>query len=159
LVFHYNQHGKPELADRALYFNVTHCNGKALYALSATQEVGIDVERVAPDAEPESGGCLSCGGPDEYFREWTRREAYAKARGQGLGFELSASFSELKRAISGMWCFDFAPWPGYIATVAAGDEPGRVRRIPWQSCRDPKADYYEVENDLLVGSFADYPRC
>jgi 4'-phosphopantetheinyl transferase len=160
LVFRYNQHGKPRLADRALHFNVTHSNGKALYALSATQEVGIDVERVATGLEPQPGGCLSCSRPDEYFREWTRREAYAKARGEGIGFELCSGFAHLKRAISGMWCFDFAPWPGYIATLAAGYDPGRVRRIPWQSCRDSRADYYEVENDhFLVGSFADSPRC
>jgi 4'-phosphopantetheinyl transferase len=100
----YGPLGKPALALEAgapdLRFNVSHADGLALYAVARGREIGVDVERVVPSlvtAEMiarcltgrESGTlrALEPGArPAAFFRCWTRREAYLKARGHGLAF-------------------------------------------------------------------------
>ena len=43
--FHYNPHGKPELAgNESLRFNLSHSKDLALAAVTANKSVGIDVE-------------------------------------------------------------------------------------------------------------------
>ena len=98
-------HGKPVLADPApLHFNVSHTSGVALLAFAALYEVGIDVEaqRPLPDlaslaervfdrrdaaawsALPETDQLAA------FYRAWTRKEACAKASGEGLRADLAS---------------------------------------------------------------------
>jgi 4'-phosphopantetheinyl transferase len=93
--------GKPRLAgplSGTLQFNVSHSAEMALYAIGRSPEVGVDVERIRPALAPEllSSRVLSIedtrrlralppeARDDAAFAAWTRREAYAKARGLGL---------------------------------------------------------------------------
>lgn len=112
LVFEYGAHGKPALAaafsqDRILRFNLSHSTGWAMFALAWDCEVGIDLEsatRLTHDVNSLTGltgRVLSARElavwqalPDAaardaaFLRAWTRKEAYAKATGQGLFDEL-----------------------------------------------------------------------
>lgn len=96
--------GKPELANGVsdLRFNLSRREGLALVAVTRGREIGVDVERVRSDfpimevaeasfsvAEFETLRNL----PETqrvagFYNCWTRKEAYVKARGEGLSFPL-----------------------------------------------------------------------
>jgi 4'-phosphopantetheinyl transferase len=98
--------GKPALsrrfADSDLRFNVSHCEDVAVYAFALGREVGIDVEalRLLPDADDIAERFFSrCeyeayraldprDRPLGFFNCWTRKEAFIKARGDGLHYPL-----------------------------------------------------------------------
>lgn len=99
--FSYGANGKPYLAVRngyALRFNLSHSEGIALYAVSLGREVGIDIEIIRDVRVPEVIAELFFSPreraalkslPEEirskaFFTCWTRKEAYLKARGDGL---------------------------------------------------------------------------
>jgi 4'-phosphopantetheinyl transferase len=103
----YGACGKPALANSPrldLRFNMSHCDDLAVYAFSHGTDVGIDVEaiRFLPDAdriaalffsrrENETYGALAPHDkPLGFFNCWTRKEAFIKALGHGLGFPLDS---------------------------------------------------------------------
>lgn len=104
--FEYTRYGKPLLAGQEgqalLQFNVAHTDGAALYAVSLTRLVGIDIElyREVPEAKaivmrffsPAENRTLSslpaAEWPRAFLRCWTRKEAYIKAQGVGLSLPL-----------------------------------------------------------------------
>jgi 4'-phosphopantetheinyl transferase len=118
LSFSYSKHGKPLLDqayeartfdDRTfgdgavdLRFNVSHTNGLALLAFVRKREIGVDVEKIGPQpdatklaerffSESERRSLESLSGDElnaAFFRCWTRKEAYVKARGEGLSLPL-----------------------------------------------------------------------
>lgn len=106
LGFCYSSYGKPALATAPgrdwLRFNVSHSHELALYAITRGREVGIDVEymrdSVATDMiaeryfsprEVTTFRALPASQRREaFFTCWTRKEAYIKARGEGLSFPL-----------------------------------------------------------------------
>lgn len=98
-------HGKPELAvdlSVDLKFNLSHSAGLALIAVTRGRDVGIDVERVdSRRADRQVAQRFFSSGEiaelrqfdghdwvEAFFRCWTRKEAYIKARGEGLSFPL-----------------------------------------------------------------------
>ena len=106
LRFTYNDYGKPclagQLGGETLRFNVSHSHGLALYAVTRGRAVGIDVERIRPDLaeaditerffSPREVAALRAlpidMQPEAFFRCWTRKEAYIKAKGTGLSIPL-----------------------------------------------------------------------
>ena len=82
-----------------LHFNLSHSEDWALLAVTTAGPVGVDVEHVRPlrdfDAlverffsAREKAVFLSLTKerkPDAFFRLWTRKEAWLKATGEGLG--------------------------------------------------------------------------
>src|SRR5579863_6116720 len=105
LSYCYGSHGKPALADQprhdAIRFNLSHSCAIALYAVARRHEVGIDVEsirdlEVAQIAQRffsrRETATLSALPTDlrkhAFFLCWTRKEAYIKARGEGLSLPL-----------------------------------------------------------------------
>jgi len=101
--FRYTEHGKPMLdGANDLQFNVSHTDGLALMAFACHRDVGVDVERLHPTTdirklaerffsirEREELGKLE--GEElqaAFLRCWTRKEAYIKARGEGLSLPL-----------------------------------------------------------------------
>ena len=121
---------KPRLdLETDLRFNVSHTEGLALIAVTRGREVGVDVERVKPGIEIEPLakhvlGALPEGDRLEaFYRSWTRREAHAKARGDGL-----APPGDNGR----WWLTDLTPAPGYQAALAVegGACPVRMREWP-----------------------------
>ncbi len=106
LVFKYNSYGKPFLLDDScaieLSFNLSHSGGAALYAFTRGRDVGIDIEYMRSDIVEDSIAehtfspnevAVLRGLPRDiqmraFFNCWTRKEAYIKARGQGLSIAL-----------------------------------------------------------------------
>jgi 4'-phosphopantetheinyl transferase len=103
LVLRVGRHGKPFLAGGdGLHFNLTHSRGRAAVAVTRVGPVGIDLEHLDPEraigallartfsaAEQEGVALL----PPEariaaFFQGWTRKEAFVKAVGRGLGYPL-----------------------------------------------------------------------
>jgi 4'-phosphopantetheinyl transferase len=108
LCFSYGPYGKPALVGntkkQALHFNVSHSHGMALYAITREREIGVDLERVRPEVMEEKIA-EHFFSPREvkqlhnlpenlqtqaFFTCWTRKEAYIKARGEGLQIELDS---------------------------------------------------------------------
>lgn len=163
LRFRYGAHGKPALAgngdDGAIRFNASHSHGVALYAIARRRDVGIDVERIRPDlAVAEIAERFFAPGEialirsltaeaqrQAFFRCWTRKEAYVKARGAGLSlsldqFDLSGAPSEPVAAIipgeetseADTWSLcDLAPAPGYVGAVAMAARGWRISCWQW----------------------------
>jgi len=107
LSFAYGAHGKPSLAGKSgLRFNLSHAADSAMIAIAVQREVGIDIEATMRDVDVDgvarktfsSDECvrLAALAPAErraaFFRIWTRKEAYVKARGEGFGYP-TRSFS------------------------------------------------------------------
>ena len=139
-------HGKPHLSNpQGLQFNVSHAHDLALYAVTRSGEVGVDLEHVRPIAsnlriakrfftpgEFEAIVALPEQERDQaFFRCWTRKEAYVKARGGGLSIPLNefqvevepASTATLLRSTSApeevaRWqLYDLQPAPDFIGAV------------------------------------------
>lgn len=106
--FCYNRYGKPfltsDLDHHKLNFNLSHSDGLALYAITRMREIGIDLERIRTNFAYEqiAEQFFSAGEvailrtvpatmkPKAFFNCWTRKEAYIKARGQGLALPLDS---------------------------------------------------------------------
>jgi 4'-phosphopantetheinyl transferase len=99
-------HGKPELAGAAagagLRFNLSHSGAAGLVGWSWRRDIGVDVEvwrtmsdeaalvqRYFSTTESASWSALPQSLRHEaFFNLWTRKEAYVKALGRGLGLPL-----------------------------------------------------------------------
>lgn len=101
LQFHYNNNGKPVLANNdTLQFNLSHSGNMALYAFTYNRNIGIDLEWIQQDiaieevasrffSEPEIVSMQQLAEPKRnelFFQYWTRKEALIKATGTGLSF-------------------------------------------------------------------------
>ncbi|MDQ3983150.1 MAG: 4'-phosphopantetheinyl transferase superfamily protein [Actinomycetota bacterium] len=96
----YGEKGKPEVP--TLSFNVSHAGDVAVAAFARTGRVGVDVELMRDDVEliplarrfftPAENEALGRLPDDElvagFYSCWTRKEAFVKALGEGLSFEL-----------------------------------------------------------------------
>jgi 4'-phosphopantetheinyl transferase len=96
--FRYGIHGKPELVDAGIHFNLSHSEDLAIYAFSSRLRVGVDIERIRPvgDAESIVRDFFSAADHEAFvkidpslrnaafFRYWTRREALLKAMALGI---------------------------------------------------------------------------
>ncbi|HEV7906275.1 MAG TPA: 4'-phosphopantetheinyl transferase superfamily protein [Pyrinomonadaceae bacterium] len=158
LRFSYTPFGKPELHVAGDFetprFNLTHAGAVALYAVTRGREIGIDVEYVRADMECEeiAGHLFS---PREvetlralpphlrsraFFNCWTRKEAYIKARGEGLSlpldeFDVSLSPDEPASLLNARDPQEVARWslreltlaPEYVAALAVEGRDWRLR--------------------------------
>ena len=103
LSFSYNKYGKPYLDANShkgdLKFNVSHSKDMVVYAVTLNREIGIDVEylkevnkadkivdRFFSEAEMKFYNSQSEDRKKwAFFTLWTRKEAYSKAMGRGIG--------------------------------------------------------------------------
>ncbi len=108
LRFRYTDFGKPYLADkmneRGVQFNISHSGDVVLVALTTNRRIGVDVERIRDDLNVEriagrffsARECSQLAAlPDNlrrtaFFRCWSRKEAFIKARGEGLSLPLDS---------------------------------------------------------------------
>jgi 4'-phosphopantetheinyl transferase len=106
LIFALNAFGKPSLGGETaggdLHFNLSHTRGLGMLAVARGGELGVDVEQVR-DREVDLGIARRFFSPQEvaaleglpaalqnvaFYTCWTRKEAYIKARGEGLSIPL-----------------------------------------------------------------------
>jgi 4'-phosphopantetheinyl transferase len=112
--FCYNEWGKPALAvggPMELRFNLSHSTDRALLAVCAETEIGVDIEEIRPLQEDVAGHFFSAAECSDlsalpeadrlvgFYRCWTRKEAFVKAHGEGLslslkGFDVSLDTDE-----------------------------------------------------------------
>jgi len=150
LRFHYGSYGKPALdtvsGQDTLSFNLSHSGGLVLYAITLGRKIGIDLERIREDFEfeqlaerffsPLENTALrtltSKLKQKAFFSYWTRKEAYLKARGEGLSipsdrFDIPLAADEPSallqirgdpQEVSGWILQDLNPGPEYVAAVA-----------------------------------------
>ena len=150
LRFNYDANRKPSLAtddaQQRLSFNLSHAGDVALIAVTESDPVGVDVERVRAFGDmrsvakqffsPAERAELDRARPDEFesafYRCWTRKEAFLKANGIGLlrpldSFDVSIltdSAPGLLRVADspeapGRWSIvHLDPAPGYVGALA-----------------------------------------
>ena len=130
-----------------LQFNLSHSGDWALCAVTTTGEVGVDIERVRRRSqvhrlkiaqrffsahEYRAINSVSPAAIDSaFFSGWTRKEAYIKARGDGitagldtfgvsLGAEAALVHSDEGQAELARWRLQaLDPAPGYVAALCA----------------------------------------
>lgn len=126
-----------------------------VYAIARNREVGIDAERIEPKwavreiadkfftpNETATLRSLSANLLSEaFFKCWTRKEAYMKARGAGLqvavdSFEVSLAPGEQAKFLSegeSGWSLKALPIDrGYVAAIAVEGHDWRPRFLKWQ---------------------------
>lgn len=105
ITFVANSYGKPFLnGGSRLQFNLSHSESLALIGITLDRAIGVDIEAAKPElasddvakqcfsarefeslsSVPEADRCR------EFFTIWTLKEAYIKALGMGLSYELDA---------------------------------------------------------------------
>jgi 4'-phosphopantetheinyl transferase len=133
----YAEKGKPSLPEgpqASLKFNLAHSHELAIYAFCWNREVGVDLEFIREDLADEKiaerffspGEIRSLKElpadlkKQAFFECWTRKEAYIKARGEGLSMPLDE--------------FDVSLRPGEAAALLRNHkDPGEVTRWLMQS--------------------------
>ena len=157
IAFRYNPQGKPSIAlpaSSGLQFNLAHSSSMAVCAVTASSQVGIDLERinarrdfegVAARFFNEAETCVLRKLPEArralaFYRIWTQKEAYVKALGSGIAsqiqhFDVEAAPDQPMRLIAnrqnpsepGRWRFiEPPPISGYAAAVAVASGAWQV---------------------------------
>ncbi len=161
IAFDYGEYGKPRLSTSspALTFNVSHSHDWAVIAVTASGDLGADVERCDPRTSwpglarrfysQREVDTLFALAPElqlaAFYQIWTGKEAFIKAIGRGLSFSLN-SFSvqgdpnqprallavdEPEFASTAWQMADIAPAAEYAATVMWNGPARTVVRQHW----------------------------
>ena len=155
--FRYTLYGKPELSaeEGTLSFNLSHSRDLALYAFTQKREIGVDVEFLREDVNllgiakrffsaQEYSQLQALSGTSQlqtFFDCWTRKEAFIKAKGEGLllaldQFDVSIAPGKPAALLRTKWDPDEAsrwslrslkPAPGYAAALAVADQNWSLR--------------------------------
>ena len=139
--FSCNAHGKPELVDSAFHFNTSHSGDYAVFAITQAGRVGVDIEQLrremfeheaiaqrhfAPGEQQQLSAVPEEERAAAFFRLWTRKEAFVKARGDGLfsGLDQFETALDGTRLVSirgaradDWWTCSLPDVPGYAAAV------------------------------------------
>jgi 4'-phosphopantetheinyl transferase len=157
IIFKYGKYGKPEYnIDTELKFNVSHSGNMAILSFVKDFDIGVDIEKIKDDfdvldiatnyfseLEIEALKKVSKEKQAEHFyRCWTRKESFIKAKSQGLSFPLD-SFSvcinsdKETELLETKWdkeekdtweLFTFSPHQNYIGAVSI---QGSVKSIEY----------------------------
>ncbi len=184
LRFSYSPYGKPSLARESgagdLCFNVSHADGLALYAVTRGRDIGIDVERIRADfaneqvaeqffSPQEVAALRALPGSMQslaFFNCWTRKEAYIKARGEGLSLPLDQFDVSLTPGVTAAllrtnsdpqeasrWRIqELAPGTGYVSAQAVKGHHWRLKCWQWskESHEDDNTEAASGADDLLL---------
>jgi 4'-phosphopantetheinyl transferase len=159
VAFHYGAQGKPALklpASANLHFNTSHSGDYAVFAFTRAGEVGVDIECVrdemprrddivrryfAPGEQREWLALPESERARAFFKLWTRKEAFVKARGTGLfsgleKFGISLDASRVARSKpdafdAHWWMHELPPVPGYEGAVVVQTTSCTARFWKW----------------------------
>jgi 4'-phosphopantetheinyl transferase len=165
IAFQYGAQGKPELkipASSNLHFNTSHSGDYAVFAFTRAGEVGVDIECVRDEMPRRDDIVRRYFAPEEqrqllalpeseragaFFKLWTRKEAFVKARGTGLfsgleKFEVSLDAPRVVRSDADAsavdwWMAELPPVPGYESAVVVRAATCAARF--WKWCADKTA--------------------
>jgi 4'-phosphopantetheinyl transferase len=159
LQFDYSAQGKPslraEIFKQSIQFNVSHSHGLALLAFSVGRDLGVDIEFVRSSfaIEEIADRYFSAREVAElkalpptmraegFFLCWTRKEAYIKARGEGLQIPLDSFHVSLTPGMperlqsldSFRWNLrSLSPDPRYVGALAAEGNDWQLRCWNWE---------------------------
>ena len=168
-------HGKPMLAgsfaESDLHFNLAHCEDLAILAVARGRVVGVDLERIRSLDDAEEMAARFCSPrelaefqslpPSEreagFFRLWTRKEAWLKATGKGIGESLesvevsfraghAAGFIRLPEqsgAPASAWSLrELTPAPGFVAALALPGEAAEISCWQWKNKKEEEEFVY-----------------
>jgi 4'-phosphopantetheinyl transferase len=124
-----NPHGKPLLPRAEIQFNLAHSGHWGVLCFAGEGRIGVDVERksdredlsrmaVRSFSAAELAGFEALPAEqrrDVFFRVWTRKEAFVKAHGRGIGLGLKQFDVSLGAAARSR----------LVATRVPGDDPDR----------------------------------
>ena len=147
--FAYGPNGKPSI-DGGPHFNLSHSGGIAVFAFCADAEIGVDVEAVREMTDAEAILSRTCPVEDVehwrrsprtdrdriFFEIWTRREAWAKGIGLGLGM------LDAEARPQGWSFWDASPCSGYVGALAAPGEGWQVRPMGQFGGVEPFPDHH-----------------
>ena len=159
LSFDIGANGKPRLsqalAPSGIEFNLSHSSEIALLAVCHGREVGVDIEYVKEDFEFQEvaerfftarevaamRGLPQILQRQAFFKCWTSKEAFLKAKGTGLSGALDeveiALFSEQQVAISaavpGWTLMELNSIDGYEAALVIEESPVSIHYYLWNS--------------------------
>lgn len=141
-VFEVNGFGRPFIAQpsehRHIQFNLSHTRSLVACAVADRLQLGIDVEDARRKVDPLELGssvlaapelarlvrAVPAERPDIFFAYWTLKEAYVKARGEGLTIPLKDFWFDLNGSVPIVHfkdrCADPAHWDFRQFTPAAG---------------------------------------
>lgn len=164
LQFSYGPNQKPELAEEHsfsnLRFNLSHAGDLGLLGVAQGREVGVDIEWIRPEVAEEAiarrffsqrevEDLLKL--PEDLQREafftgWTRKEAYIKARGEGLSMlleQFDVTLAPGSQALllstrpdpeeAGLWSLHhLSPGPGYVGALAVQGQVEKLDCWEWE---------------------------
>lgn len=166
--FHKNSYGKPELANEStnLFFSLTHTNNCAALVVSGTENIGLDAESLLRErtnvlalseryfsaSEYAAVEALEGGQQREmFFKIWTLKEAYLKARGIGISIPLdsfSFSFSPEEKIVSseieGEWGFHNFQYEDSVLALAGNRANTEVEFFKVASIKPLVYDKHEL---------------
>jgi 4'-phosphopantetheinyl transferase len=178
IAFEAQPYGKPVLLEEALQFSFSHSHDLALLAVtsSGAGEIGIDIEHTGRRLDNLDGMIAMVCHPSEqaalahlddvarleaFYQLWTRKEAYAKARGLGLRIELDrVYFVPGDSGLSGVrdeaspdaGAFCVRSWrhaPSYLASLCA--LPGlRIERFDGDACASVERFHFDLRLKLAM---------
>lgn len=158
LQFVAGENGKPSLAaifaGAGVQFNLSHSHECALIAVAQRQDVGVDIEFVKADfsfaevaerfftakevaalrALPVHLQCHA------FYKCWTSKEAFLKAKGTGLSGKLDEVEIALDNddrvrigaRVPGWSLAELSPGEGYEGAVVLAGDAGRIQTYRWQ---------------------------
>ncbi len=168
--FEYTKYGKPSLAKEfggsALSFNLSHSKGVALFAFATGRDLGIDLEWIRADVADEQiaeqffsdqevrvlRALEASAQAEAFFNCWTRKEAYIKARGEGLSMPLDRFAVSLKpgdraallhtgggsKETSRWKLLELFPGTGFVGALAVEGHDWQLKRWQWD---EPELHY------------------
>lgn len=170
LQFTQNPYGKPELAGQFLNspirFNLSHSGDIALIVISYNIEIGIDIEQILTDFEfeeiarynftLEENAVLQstsvANRSEVFYRIWTGKEAFIKAKGLGLSIPLDTfsiipvsdsptnilKYNNPQGSTQEWSILSLQPFPGYNAALAGNFESICMKCIQFHSFTAPR---------------------
>ena len=156
IAFDYGKYGKPRYKHEThLNFNVSHSGDIAIIGFVYDYTIGVDIEKIKNDfdtfeiainffSKKEIAALRKIPKPLQhkaFYSCWTRKEAFIKAKGQGLSFPLD-SFSvsldshEKTKLLETKWdedeknlwnLFSFSPKEKYIGAISVHGEVNNVQ--------------------------------
>ena len=159
LSFDHGSNGKPRLsqalAPAGVQFNLSHSNELALFAVTRRGEVGVDIEYVKENFEfqdvaekfftaKEVAAILGLPAHLQrraFFKCWTSKEAFLKAKGTGLSGKLdeveiiltATQEVQVTASVPGWSLAELAPIDSYEAALVVEGAPLPIKHYLWPS--------------------------